>query len=136
MPSNDAKIYKALIDQLKAYPDLPDVVEGGEAYDPNPKTPHLIVDDLRFDNVRPYVGQGRHLNRGALMIGVMCPKSWTYMQSLEYAGDVVDFFAAGVTMEYDGVKIRTDKNAQVINAAYMDETHYRVPIQCLWVGMV
>lgn len=136
MPSTDAKIYKALIDHLdvKGYPY--DLVEPGGKYDPAPGTPYAMLDDLRFDFTRLYVGSGRNKSRGSLMVTVMTPLNWTYLERIEAAGLFADYFPASTYMTYDDIEILTTKDAQVVNSGYIDGTHFRQTVSCPWEGLV
>lgn len=136
MPSNDAKIYKALKDHLDAQGYPYTVLEPLETFDPDPSQLYVFLDDLRYDNQRAYIGNGRHKARGSLMANVMAPLSWTYIQSVEAAGVFAGYFTHGTTFEYSDIKLWTAKDAQVVNAGYVDGSHYRMTVSCPWEGLV
>ena len=136
MPSNDAKIYKALIDHLDAQGYPYDVVEPGGAFNPEPTEAYVLLDDLRYDNERPYIGSGRHKVRGSFMANVMTPLNWTYLQRIEAAGVFAGYFPASTDISYSDVEIWTTKDAQVVNAGYVDGSHFRQTVSCPWEGLV
>lgn len=137
MPSNDAKIWAAVRDFLLDYPSLPaTVVQPGDSFDaPDPLTPYLILDDVRYDPTRIY-WQGPNWRTGSLMIMVMVPLQWTYAQRVEYGGKIADYFSEDAVMQYDDVTLRVSRQTTVDGSGYRDGSHFRVPLRVDWEGFV
>ena len=137
MASKDAEIWAAVRNYLEAYPDLPtDVVYPGESFDnPDPQTPYLIIDDIRYDPLRRYYS-GSNWRTGSLMIMVMVPLQWTYAQRVEYAGKIADYFAQDAAMSFGGVSLQVSQQPGLSGAGYRDGSHFRVPMDIRWEGSV
>lgn len=137
MASRDAEIWAAVRDFLEDYPSLPaTVVYPGETFDdPDPLTPYLIVEDLRYDPLRVY-WQGPNWRTGSLMIMVMAPLQWAYAQQIEYAGRIADYFAQDSVMSFGDVTLRVAQQPTLSGAGYRDGSHFRVPLDVRWEGEV
>lgn len=137
MASKDANIWAAVRDYLEGYPGLPaTVVYPGEPFDaPEPLTPYLIIDDLRFDPDRVY-WRGPNWRTGALMVHAMVPLDWTYTQRIEYSGAIADYFAEDSVMSFDDVSIRVSREPTLSETGYRDGSHFRLPLDIRWEGFV
>lgn len=139
MPSNHAKIWKALKTYLEGYPTLPMVAYGGQSFDPpvSAETPYMIVDDVRFDAQRKYLGTNAPAwQTGNLAVHVMVPLSYDDIQSAECVGKIADYFVQDTPMTYDDITIKVSRPATVSGAGYRDVGYFRVPILVSWEGWI
>ena len=137
MPSKNHGVFMALKTYLESYPDIPDVVYGGDTFTPptsgDQKLPFLIVDDVRFDPSRIYHdSDGPNWHTGNLAIGVMIPLYWSAEQKAQYAGAIADYFAQDTQMG----PVSVSRDPTVNGTGYRDNDMTRIPILVPWEGFV
>jgi hypothetical protein len=138
MPSNNARIYAALKGFLDAYPDVPFVAYGGTSFDPpDDGSEYLIVDDVRFENLRKYQGStAPDWETGNFAIHTMTPLWWSDLQHAEYIGRIQDYFAKDTPISYDGLTVKVGKKPSINNAGFRDGGMWRQTLMIPWEGMV
>lgn len=138
MASKHVTVWKALKAYLESMPDIPQVAYGGASFDPpSDGAQYLIVDDVRFDAQRKYLGTSAPTwQTGSLMIGVMIPLIWDDIQSAEYAGKIADYFEQDTKMTHDGITVSVSRQPTVSGAGYRDGNMFRIPLVIPWEGWV
>lgn len=125
----DAKIWQALLSHCQSMPGGYAIVEPSGVYPAQVDTPFIVLTDVRFGNVRLYIGStADDQHGGTLSLSVMAPLSWSHTQLLGIAGIVRDHFAKDIKL---GGLVEVTKSAD-IGIAYRDGSFNRLPITVTW----
>jgi len=128
----DAKIWEALKDHLDAMSGGFPIVLPGETYPTDADVAFIVVTDVRFGNVRIYIGStADDQHGGTLSLSVMVPLSWTHTQQLGVAGIIRQHFAKDTKLD---VLVEIVKTAD-IGTAYRDGAFNRLPVNVNWRAM-
>ncbi len=128
----DALIWEALKDHLDTISGGFPIVLPGEAYPTDADTAFIVVTDVRFGNVRLYIGStADDQHGGALSLSVMVPLAWTHTEMLGVAGIIREHFAKD--MKLDGL-VEIVKAAD-IGTGYRDGAFNRLPVTVTWRAM-
>jgi len=128
----DAKIWEALTDHITIMPGGFDIVEPSGIYPPDTTVAFIVLTDVRFGNVRLYIGStADDQHGGSLSLSVMAPLDWTHTQLLGVSGIVSTHFAKDTRL--DGL-VEITKTPDV-GIAYRDGAFNRLPVNVSWRAM-
>jgi len=131
-----AKIWAALKSHLDTITGYTIHYNLDAAITPDVTAPYIIVQDLRQEPERQYIGNGAgNYYRGSLEIGVMVPiDGWTYPQGLQYAAGFAAEFPEGLVMTYENMRLQVSKEPHILGVAYRDGAFSRYPVSVQWEG--